>query len=247
MIRILTTLTLRQLLGRGRVILLTLMCCLPLLMAVIFAAVDPDDIDPLRWTARTLQSTMVVALLLPMTALIFGAAAFGSESEDGTAVYILSKPIPRWKIYAAKFLATWGATVLFVALTVAISGFIAAGGERQGVRLVSAFGVAAVIAAAAYSAVFVTLGILTSRAFIIGLAYVFLWENLITRLFTGTRVLSIRQYALAIAEGAANVSTNVLDARLAPASGWILVIIVTAGAAFLGVRRLRAFELGEAG
>ena len=247
MISTLTTLTLRQLLGRGRVILLALMCCLPVLMAIVFAAVDPDDINPLRWTARALESTMVIALLLPMTALIFGTAAFGNEAEDGTAVYILSKPIPRWQIYAAKFLATWGATVAFVAVTVAISGFIAAGGEPQGARLIGAFAVAAIAAAAGYSAVFVTLGILTSRAFIIGLAYVFIWENLITRLFTGTRVLSIRQYALAIAEGAANVSTNVLDARLAPATGWVLVIIVTAGAAYMGVRRLRAYQLGEAG
>ena len=35
-------------------------------------------------------------------ALILGTAALGSEIEDGTAVYLLTKPIPRWLVALAK-------------------------------------------------------------------------------------------------------------------------------------------------
>ena len=39
---------------------------------------------------------------MPLVALIVGTAAIGSEIEDGTAVYLMVKPIPRWKIAAGQ-------------------------------------------------------------------------------------------------------------------------------------------------
>ena len=39
---------------------------------------------------------------MPLVALIFGTAAIGSEIEDGTAVYLIVKPIPRWRIVAGQ-------------------------------------------------------------------------------------------------------------------------------------------------
>ena len=47
---------------------------------------------------------------MPLVALIFGTAALGSEIEDGTAVYLLIKPIPRWQIALAKILVAAGLT-----------------------------------------------------------------------------------------------------------------------------------------
>ena len=39
---------------------------------------------------------------MPLVALILGTAAIGSEIDDGTAVYLMIKPIPRWRIALAK-------------------------------------------------------------------------------------------------------------------------------------------------
>ena len=47
---------------------------------------------------RTLYQGLVVAIVLPLTALLVGTSALGDEFEDGTAVYLLTKPIPRWQI-----------------------------------------------------------------------------------------------------------------------------------------------------
>ena len=43
---------------------------------------------------------LVVRIVLPLVALVFGTAALGSELEDGTAVHLLTKPIRRWPIVA---------------------------------------------------------------------------------------------------------------------------------------------------
>src|SRR5690242_9859359 len=45
---------------------------------------------------------MLVTTVLPLVALVFGTAALGSELDDGTAIHILTKPIPRWAIVLPK-------------------------------------------------------------------------------------------------------------------------------------------------
>ena len=45
---------------------------------------------------------------MPLVALIIGTAALGSEIEDGTAVYLMIKPIPRWRIALAKIIVAAG-------------------------------------------------------------------------------------------------------------------------------------------
>ena len=44
---------------------------------------------------------LMVRTILPLVALVFGTAALGSELEDGTAVFLIIKPIPRWRIIEA--------------------------------------------------------------------------------------------------------------------------------------------------
>ena len=47
---------------------------------------------------------LTVTTVLPLVALVYGTAALGAEIEDGTAVYLLAKPIPRSRIIFAKLL-----------------------------------------------------------------------------------------------------------------------------------------------
>ena len=52
---------------------------------------------------------------MPLVALVFGTAALGSELDDGTAVHILTKPIPRWVIIIPKLIVAGAlsAAILF--------------------------------------------------------------------------------------------------------------------------------------
>ena len=99
----------------------------------------------------------------------------------------------------------------------------------------------------AYTAVFVTLSVWTGRALIAGLAYVLLWEGLVATFFSGTRLLSIREYGLDVAAGIAGSEAGTLARDVPLVTGLALSILVTVVAFWLGARRLARFEISDAG
>jgi len=102
------------------------------------------------------------------------------------------------------------------------------------------------VAVIAYTAVFVTLSVWSGRALIVGLGYLLLWEGFIASFFSGTRLLSIREYGLAAAAGS-RVPTRARSPGTWPrdrAGPGCLVTVVAFG---LGARRLARFEISDAG
>ncbi len=236
------TLTLRQFAGRRRSLLMFGLALVPVAVAIIYRL--GEHIDQHDWTANVLLNGIVVTTILPLACLILGTSALGSEIEDGTAVYLLAKPVPRRDIIAAKFAASALIAAAFLVPATAVSGLIGLQGvSEEGIA--TGFAVAVLVGVFAYSAVFILLSVATSRALLIGLAYVFIWEGLITELFSGTRYLSIRQYCLGIADLISTVSERDFEANLGGVEGLVLIAVVTAAALLLAVRRLEAFELTD--
>lgn len=234
----LVSVTLGALLSRRRTLLLGLLGLLLVGIAVLLRLASPAD--PVAATERLLAD-FGLRVLVPLVAVIVGTAALGSELDDGTIVYLLAKPIPRWRIVLVKLAMAWLVTALLVAPAVLIGGIVAQGDGTLAVP----FAVASVVAALEYTAVFVALSLVTGRALIIGLAYVLVWEGVVAGLFEGTRILSIRQHALAVAEA---LGATGLDGDLATGVALVAVAVVTAGAGVLAVRRLQRVELrGETG
>ena len=234
------TLTLRQFAGRRRSLLMFGLALVPVAVAVIYRL--GEHLDQHEWTTNVLLNGIVVTTILPLACLILGTSALGSEIEDGTAMYILAKPVPRRQIIAAKFAASALVTAGFVVPATAVSGLIALEGvSEEGV--VTGFAIATLVGVFAYTAMFMLLSVATSRALLFGLAYVFIWEGLVTELFSGTRYLSIRQYCLGIADLISTVSEGDFEANLGGPEGLILATVATAAALVLAVRRLEAFEL----
>ena len=141
MILLVFNLTLRQLFFRKSTILLVGLALLPVLIGVIFSLSSATD-DPDRFTVRGLYQGLVVAVVLPLTALLLGVSALGDEFEDGTAVYLLTKPIPRWQILLPKLVAAWLITAAIVVLSTVASGMIASDGNGT---LVTGFAIAVII------------------------------------------------------------------------------------------------------
>lgn len=238
-------LTLREVLSQRRTALMLLGSGLPVLIAALFA-LNADGLDPTpeEFTAKVLLGRLVVNAVLPLVALVFGTAVLGSEFDDGTAVYLLSKPISRARIIFSKLLVAWVATMLLVVPAAVVAGLIALEGEDND-GIVPAFAVALLAGSLAYAAFFVLLSVLTSRALIVGLLYAFIWEGVVTNLLDGTRLLSIREFTLAIADALSTLSPVLWDADLGPAQGVILMAAVIVGCTAMAVRRLERFEIGE--
>lgn len=234
----LVSITLKALLNRRRTLLLALLGALLVLIAAIFRlSGEVTGTDGLEITRRLLGD-FGIGVLLPLVAVIVGTSALGSEIDDGTIVYLLAKPVPRWRIVLVKLAVAWLVTSVLIAPAIVVAGLIA-GGDTQ---LAIGHGLAALVGALEYTAIFVALSLVTSRALIIGLAYVVVWEGVVAALFSGTRPLSVRQHALAVSEAFGGIGAAD-TAELGLAFALAVAALVTVAAVVLAIRRLETVEL----
>ena len=224
----LVAITLRALLNRRRTLLLALLGVLLVAIVGLYMLSDPLADQALEVT-RTLLSDLAIGVVLPLVAVIIGTAVIGSE---------LARPVPRWRIVLVKLLVAWVVVSILVAPATLVAGLIG----QDDPALAIGFAAATVVGALEYTAIFVALSLITSRALIIGLAYVVIWEGVVAGLFAGTRPLSVRQHATAVAEalGGANAA-GLAELALEVAIGAVVVVVI--GAAVVAVRRLETVEL----
>ena len=235
--------TLRGALGRRRTVLVALLAVVPVAIAAIIRIAGTTT-DGASLTAGLLDA-LLVTTVLPLVALVFGTGVLGAELDDGTAVYLLVKPIERWRIVVAKAAVAAGITMGLVFPATLLAGLIVGAG-RGGESIAIGVAVAVLPGSLVYAVGFVALSVATSRALIAGLLYVFIWEGLLAGLFAGTALLSVRQYTLAlagwIAGGDGTAITSSVDARTAV----ILATLVFVVAALIAVRRLASWEVRTA-
>ncbi len=227
--------TLRGLLGRRRMILLLLLAGLPVLVALLIR------IGGGRADATGILDTLGIRTILPLVALVVGTASIGSEIEDGTLLYQLIKPIPRWQTALAKVAVAVGVTVVLAVPPLILTGLLTAGIGPASLGVTLGFALAAMAGGAAYAVAFTALGALTTRALIAGLAYTLLWEGVLAGLLEGTRFLSIRQATLGIAAvlTGREVGVDPLD----PAVSGVMIGLVLMLGFLLTVAALRRFQL----
>jgi ABC-2 type transport system permease protein len=235
--------TLRGALGRRRTVLIALLALLPVLIAVIIR-VGGTTSDAASLTAGLLDG-LLVATVLPLVALVFGTGVLGAELDDGTAVYLLVKPIDRWRIVVSKAAVAAAITIALIVPSTLLSGLVVGGG-RGGESVAIAFAVAVIPGSLLYAAGFVALSVVTSRALIAGLLYVFIWEGLLAGLFAGTALLSIRQYVLAFAQSLAGDEGAAITSSVDVQTAAVLAVVVLALAVLIAIRRLAAWEVRTA-
>lgn len=230
--------TLRGLLGRRRMILMLLLAALPILVGLLIRLAGGSRDAP------EILDTLVIRTVLPLVALIVGTATMGSEIEDGTAVFLLVKPIPRWRIALSKLAVAAGLTAVLVVPPILITGGLVSGFDGESLGIAVGFALAAIAGGTAYACAFTTLGTLTSRALIIGLAYTLLWEGVLAGLLEGTRFLSIRQATLGLAAAWTGEDTG--EAALDSLTAAIVIAVVIVGSFAIMTWALRRFQIRSA-
>jgi len=257
--RVLARLTARQLLGHRRTLLAATILILPILLAVLYLLIDssPEPGDDAQF-AVFINNTLMLGLLVPILALVLGTAVLGSEIEDGTAVFLLSKPVERQRILAVKTVMAAAACVLLVTPASLISTWLVVGSPSDN-GLMLGLGLTVLIAAVAYTVVFVALSALTHRAIVFGLAYVFLWETLVSYVFPGLSWVSISDYAygwgdvfISFSEPASGPDPLLFASEEVPYDpsfgllpAVIGTVVVIAGAGWAGAASLARFQIGE--
>lgn len=230
-------LTLRQLSGRWRLTIMTVLAALPVIITVL--ALWDNDAGSVREFETAILGAMFAGSIVPLVVLAIAAAAFGNEVEDKTLANLTTSPIPRWRIALPKLLGTITVAGPFIALSALLTGHVALLGDATATIAIT---VAAVAAVAMYASLFVWLGLVSPQAIGIGLLYIVIWEGFFSGFVEGVRMLSIRHYAIALMHGlderrfAWSDHPNIVVAS-------ILVAVVIGGFLLLSIRKLRRMDV----
>ena len=162
-------LTVRDLLGRRRLILFALLPLVLLGLAITSRARSRRR--GARKRADILQQVGFGALL-PLLALIAATGTLAPQIDDGSVVYLLAKPLSRHAIIRSQALVAYLTVVVFAVVPMVIAGVIDEG------RLVRSPGPSrwALLGAAAYVGVFTLLSVASRNAVLLGLLYALIWK-----------------------------------------------------------------------
>lgn len=226
--------TLRGLLGRRRALLMLLLAGIPILVGLLVRA----NTDGITEVGATLDG-LVVRIILPLVALVFGTAALGSELEDGSAVHLLTKPISRTTIVLAKVAVAGTLTAALVVPSTVIAAILMARPGANLVLVTTSLGVGVLAGSYLYASIFAALSVITSRGLILGLGYALIWEGLLAGLLPGTQVFSVREYVRGIVH---LVSPSVIDSIVG--TGAVLYAAIALAAALaIASYRLATYEV----
>lgn len=190
-------LSLRQLLGRWRLLIILLLAALPSLVVLLIRAVGEGNIAFHGEFVGIIVDAMITGGILPIVTMTLATAAFGNELEDKTLYFLVLKPVSRVSIVLAKLLA-----VLIVALPLVVaSAVVAALLVSAEPRQLGMLALALAAGVTAYAAIFTFAGLLTPRALAYGLVYVLVWEGFLSTIVSGIGYLSVRGYTLALLYG----------------------------------------------
>jgi ABC-2 type transport system permease protein len=124
-------------------------------------------------------SLLHLRLLVPLIALFYAAGVLADEKEQGNLVYLLTRPVDRWALPVAKFLA--GYVVAAAAVVVGIVGtFVLLFGLTPSgdIGFLTTPLLASLVGLFVYGTLFTLLGVLVDRPYLIGLAFVLGWETI---------------------------------------------------------------------
>lgn len=230
-------LTLRQLSGRWRLTIMSVLAAMPAVIALLMLrSADAPSVGEFE---NAVLSAMLAGAIAPLVVLAIAAAAFANEIEDRTLANLTLSPIPRWQIALPKLLATITIAAPFIVVSAFLTSHVAFLSDTTATVAVTT---SALVGVALYASAFVWLGLVSPQAIGIGLLYIVLWEGFFSGFVSGVRLLSIRHYAISLMHG--------LDARrfaegdhLSLTVAVVMSVLVFAGFLALSVRRLRRMDV----
>lgn len=230
-------LTLRQLSGRWRLLIMTVLAAMPVSIALL--TLSSTGAPSVREFEIAVLSAMLAGSIAPLVVLAIAAAAFANEVEDRTIANLTLSPLPRWQIVVPKLLAAITLSGPFIAVSALVTSHVAFLGDATATIAVT---VSALVGVALYASAFVWLGLVTTQAIGIGLLYIVLWEGFFAGYVSGARLLSIRHYAMALMHGL-DERRFAGTAHMSLGLAVIVVLAVFGGFLLLSIRRLRRMDV----
>lgn len=183
-------LSLGEMLWSRRSVFLALVVGAPVLIAIIFRVVDLLNMPAFRVNGTRIAGPVIFGMMIwwlflwfivPILGVFYGTALMADEVEEKTITYLFTRPIPRGAVLVGKYLAYLAVTILIVLPSVMLVYFLVVpigGGAIAGSfpDLLKDLALIA-IGLATYGALFAFIGAQLKRPLLIGLFFVFGWEN----------------------------------------------------------------------
>ncbi len=232
----------RQVVSAGRLAALGALGAIMIVVGWVagVAAADRDlgSTDMLRDGAGYADAFGLI-VIVPIISLVFAAASLGDARDDGTLVYLWLRPMGRAPVAVAAAAVSMTVSLPLCVVPTVLGGWLASGRVAGSGGLAVGILAAAALGTAAYSCLFVLVGLLFRKAVLWGIAYVLLWEGLAVGLGDFAARLSLRGYARSVLARLAGVGLGIDPNRLVTA---ILVLacvsVVSLGLAALRLRHL---------
>jgi ABC-2 type transport system permease protein len=161
-----------------------------------------------------------LAVVLPVSVLVFASASFGDLVEDQTLVYLWLRDVPRWLLSASAVLSTLTIVIPLVALPLVATAVAA---ELDSDAVLGSV-IATIVGALAYTGVFTALGLRAKRALAWGLLYIFIWEQFIARAGKGVRRFALSAYTRSVLSKISGV--DLTDADISSVFAVVIPIVV---------------------
>ena len=203
--------------NRARVLALGALGAASILVGVLMGLADNVTIsDRINFV-----NAFGLAVVLPVTTLVFASATFGDLVDDQTLVYLWLRDVPRWRLAASAMLSTLTIVIPLVALPL-VATAIAAQLDHDAV-LGSV--ISTVVGAVAYTGAFTALGLRAKRSLIWGLIYIFIWEQFVARAGHSVRRFALSAYTRSVLSKISGVS--ITDADISSVFAVVIPIVVS--------------------
>jgi len=235
---------LRDLARPKRLITALLLFLLPAATALAVKAASRSQGD-VQSLFDSLALNVALGFALVILSVVFATGVITQEQEQKTIVYLLTRPLPRWRILLAKYAAAvsavvatvWGSLVLLELVTVGPAKLLSSGLGTD-LKVV-------ILGALAYGGLFLMLATFVRAALIIGLLFGFGWETLVPQFPGMFKMVSLMSYVRGLSphkpiEHDSMELREALGAFLAtnpitPTLSWIVLVSVALGFTLLAI------------
>jgi ABC-type transport system involved in multi-copper enzyme maturation permease subunit len=180
--------SLGELIWSRRTIFMALVVGAPVVLATVARLVQASGIAPLRVNGVQVDAVSIFGMIIwvlflrfiiPVLGVFYGTSLIADEVEDKTITYLFTRPLRRGAILLGKYLAYLVCTTLVVLPSVMVVYFMLVPFSEVGrsfPALVTDLGLLAA-GIATYGALFALVGAWLKRPLVVGLVFVFGWEQ----------------------------------------------------------------------
>ena len=195
----------REMIRRRRLISLAAINLLPVAMVLVIRIWFQDQGISAQLQLSSLSHEVIIPFLIPVVAMFVGASAIGEMVEEGTIVYLWTRPIKRRSIYLGRLLAAQLTSSLVLSGSLVLCFLVMVSGglgviDWEFLKLYLVTFLIIMLGTFTYSALFAAMGTFFKKPVIPAILFTFMWESMVSEVPARVQELSLRFHLKNIVE-----------------------------------------------